>query len=44
VTVRWRFGTVASATVNGVAVQVQAGADGPSAQFDYAAESLMEWQ
>jgi alpha-D-xyloside xylohydrolase len=44
VNVRWRFGTVASATVNGVAVQVQAGAGGPFVEFDYAAESLVEWQ
>ena len=44
VTVRWRFGRVASATVNGVAVQVQAGADGASVEFDYAAVSLVEWQ
>ena len=44
VIVRWRFGTVASATVNGVAVKVQAGADGPSVEFDYAAESLVEWE
>jgi alpha-D-xyloside xylohydrolase len=44
VTVRWRFGAVASVTVNGVAVQVQAGAEGPSVEFDYAAESLVEWQ
>ena len=43
-TVRWRFGTVASAKVNGVAVQVKTGVDGPSVQFDYAAESLVEWQ
>jgi alpha-D-xyloside xylohydrolase len=44
VTVRWRHGTVASVTVNGVAVQVQTGADGPSVEFDHAAESLVEWQ
>jgi alpha-D-xyloside xylohydrolase len=44
VTVRWRFGTVASATVTGVAVPVQAGADGPSVEFDYAVESLLEWE
>jgi len=44
VTVRWRFGEVTKVKVNGVAVQVQAGADGPSVQFDYAAESLVEWE
>jgi alpha-D-xyloside xylohydrolase len=44
VTVRWRFGAVTSAKVNGIAVQVQAGADGPSVQFDYAAESVVEWE
>ena len=44
VIVRWRFGTVTNAKVNGVAVQVQAGADGPSVEFDYAAESLVEWE
>jgi alpha-D-xyloside xylohydrolase len=44
VIVRWRFGTVASAMVNGIAVQVQAGADGPFVEFDYAAESLLEWK
>jgi hypothetical protein len=43
-TVRWRFGTVTSAKVNGIAVPVQAGADGPSVEFDYAAESLVEWE
>ena len=44
VTVRWRFGTVARATVNGVAVPVRMGTDGPYVEFDYAAESLLEWQ
>jgi alpha-D-xyloside xylohydrolase len=44
VTVRWRFGALKSATVNGVEVKVQAGADGPSVEFDYAAESLVEWE
>ena len=42
--VRWRFGTVASATVNGVPVTVQTGADGPTIEFDHAAESLVAWQ
>jgi alpha-D-xyloside xylohydrolase len=44
VTVRWRFGSVVSATVNGVAVPVQTGLDGPYVEFDHAAESLVEWQ
>ena len=44
VTVRWRFGAVTNAKVNGVVVKVQAGADGPSVEFDYAAESLVEWE
>jgi len=44
VIVRWRFGAVASASVNGVAVKVQTGADGPFVEFDHAAESLVEWK
>jgi alpha-D-xyloside xylohydrolase len=44
VMVRWRFGTVASATVNGATVTVQAGADGPFVEFDHASESLVEWK
>jgi alpha-D-xyloside xylohydrolase len=44
VTVRWRFGAVASATVNGAAVNVQAGADGPFIEFDHTAESVVAWQ
>jgi alpha-D-xyloside xylohydrolase len=44
VIVRWRFGKVANATVNGVPVTVQTGADGPFCEFDHAAESLVEWQ
>ncbi len=44
VTVRWRFGTVARATVNGVAVPVRMGTDGPYVEFDYAGKSLVEWQ
>jgi alpha-D-xyloside xylohydrolase len=44
VIVRWRFGTVTSAKVNGVPVQAQTGADGASVEFDYAAESLVEWE
>jgi alpha-D-xyloside xylohydrolase len=43
IVVRWRFGTLASATVNGVPVTVQAGADGPSIEFDHAAESVVAW-
>jgi hypothetical protein len=42
--VRWRFGAVTNVKVNGVEVQAQSGADGPSVEFDYAAESLVEWQ
>ena len=44
VIVRWRFGTVAKVSVNGVAVNVQAGADGPFCEFDHASESLVEWE
>ena len=43
-TVRWRFGSVASATVNGVAAAIEAGADGPFVTFDHAAESVVEWR
>jgi alpha-D-xyloside xylohydrolase len=42
--VRWRFGTVTSATVNGVPVTVQRTPDGPSIEFDHAAESVVAWQ
>jgi alpha-D-xyloside xylohydrolase len=44
VIVSWRFGKVANATVNGVRVTVQTGADGAFCEFDHAAESLVEWQ
>jgi alpha-D-xyloside xylohydrolase len=44
VIVRWRFGSVASATVNGTPLTVQNGADGPFVEFDHAAESLVDWQ
>jgi alpha-D-xyloside xylohydrolase len=44
VIVHWRFGTVVSTTVNGVAVQVQIGPDGPYVEYDHAAASLLEWQ
>ncbi len=42
--VRWRFGSVASATVNGVAVPVTPTPDGPAIEFDHSAESLVAWQ
>jgi alpha-D-xyloside xylohydrolase len=44
VIVRWRFGTVASATVNGAPVAVEPGPDGPTIEFDHAAESLVAWR
>jgi alpha-D-xyloside xylohydrolase len=44
VTVRWRSGTVASATVNGAAVTVHAGTDGPYVEFDHKAESVVVWE
>jgi alpha-D-xyloside xylohydrolase len=44
VTVRWRFGNVGSATVNGTPVMLAANADGPSIDFDHARSSLVEWQ
>jgi alpha-D-xyloside xylohydrolase len=44
VIVRWRFGTVASATVNGAPVTVQPTPDGPTIEFDHASESLVAWQ
>jgi len=44
VTVRWRFGNVGSATVNGTPATLVAGADGPSIEFDHAATSLVEWR
>jgi alpha-D-xyloside xylohydrolase len=43
-TVRWRFGSVASATVNGTPAKIEAGADGPFVAFDHAAESVVEWK
>ena len=42
--VRWRFGSAASATVNGVPITVQPTPDGPSIEFDHGAESLVAWQ
>jgi alpha-D-xyloside xylohydrolase len=44
VIVRWRFGKVATVSVNGVPVKVTAGPDGPSVEFDHGAESLVEWE
>jgi alpha-D-xyloside xylohydrolase len=44
VIVRWRFGTVASASVNGVPVKIEKGDEGPFVEFDHAAESLVEWE
>jgi alpha-D-xyloside xylohydrolase len=44
VTVRWRFGGVAGATVNGAPVKVEAGADGPYVEFAHAGESSVAWQ
>ena len=43
-TVRWRFGSVASATVNGARATIETGADGPYVAFDHAAESVVEWK
>ena len=42
--VRWRFGAVAGATVNGAAASVQSGADGPYIEFDHTAESVVARQ
>jgi hypothetical protein len=44
VTVRWRFGNVGSATVNGTPATLQASAEGPSIEFDHGSSSLVEWQ
>jgi alpha-D-xyloside xylohydrolase len=44
VTVYWRFGTVASATVNGAAVTVRNGVDGPYVEFEHIAESSVAWR
>jgi alpha-D-xyloside xylohydrolase len=44
VIVRWRFGTVTSATVNGAPVTVETGTDGPYVEFDHTAESVVEWR
>jgi alpha-D-xyloside xylohydrolase len=42
--VRWRFAKVRSVTVNGAAVKVQTGSDGPFVEFDYRKESTVAWQ
>jgi alpha-D-xyloside xylohydrolase len=44
VTVRWRFGAVTSATVNGKPVSVQSATDGLYIEFAYAGESVVAWQ
>jgi hypothetical protein len=44
VTVRWRFGNVASAAVNGVPAVVHVSADGPSIDFSYSGETTVAWQ
>jgi alpha-D-xyloside xylohydrolase len=44
VTVRWRFGTIASVTVNGASATVQPGPDGPSIDFAYSGEAMVAWQ
>jgi hypothetical protein len=35
---------VTNVKVNGVQVKAQTGADGASVEFDYAAESSVEWE
>jgi alpha-D-xyloside xylohydrolase len=42
--VRWRFGSVASATVNGAPATVESGPDGPYVEFDHANASQVTWQ
>jgi alpha-D-xyloside xylohydrolase len=42
--VRWRFAKVQSVTVNGAAVKVQTGSDGPFVEFDHRKESTVAWQ
>lgn len=44
VTVRWRFGNVSGATVNGTPVTLAANVDGPSIEFDHTSSSVVEWQ
>ena len=43
VIVRWRFGKVQSATVDGAAVKVQNDAAGPFVEFEYAKQSTVAW-
>ena len=38
------FRTGNTVSVNGVAVNLQTGADGPFCEFDHASESLVEWE
>jgi len=44
VTIRWRFGSIASATVNGSPVSVESGPDGPYVEFTHKAQSVVGWQ
>ncbi len=44
VTVRWKFASVQSATVDGAAVNVQQGADGPFIEFAHAGTSKIAWK
>jgi alpha-D-xyloside xylohydrolase len=44
VIVRWRFGSVSGARVNGASVAVHAGADGPYVEFDHVSESNVAWE
>ena len=44
VMVRWRFGKVASATVNGASVTVQTGDAGPFVEFDHTKQSTVVWR
>jgi alpha-D-xyloside xylohydrolase len=44
VTVRWRFGTITSAAVNGSPATIRPGPDGPSIDFAYTGETTITWQ
>ncbi len=44
VTIRWRFGSIAGATVNGSPVTVESGPDGPYVEFTHKAQSVVGWQ
>lgn len=44
VTVRWRFGTVTAATVDGATVELKTGADGPYVEFSHTGTNLVEWK